>query len=103
MINIPDSLFKEIEAKKIYKLQKIYYYNEFIKDIINDLNERYHIITAYLGAKKYEKTEKKQIITNSFIEPCKDELIVALNLKLVDMPKTVSKKQKQIENEDQLQ
>lgn len=38
ILNIPDSLFKQLDIKKMYKLQKIYYYDIFIKNILDKFN-----------------------------------------------------------------
>lgn len=90
ILNIPDALFKfNVDIKKMYKLQKIYYYDIFIKDILNILNERYHIITSYINAKKFEKTEKKVITENKFIEKPKINIISVLNIEFVEVKKPI--------------
>lgn len=87
ILNIPDNLFKQLEIKKIYKLQKIFYYDIFIKDILNTLNQRYHIINSYINAKKFEKTEKKVIIENKFIEKPTISIVSKLNIEFVEVQK----------------
>ena len=87
ILNIPDNLFKQLEIKKMYKLQKIYYYDIFIKDILNTLNQRYHIINSYINAKKFEKTEKKVIIENKFIEKPTISIVSKLNIEFVEVQK----------------
>ena len=84
ILNIPDSLFKQLDIKKMYKLQKIYYYDIFIKNILNKFNQRYHDITAYMNAKKFEKTEKKVITENKFIEKPSINIISELIIELVE-------------------
>lgn len=68
----------------MYKLQKIYYYDIFIKNILNKFNQRYHDITAYMNAKKFEKTEKKVITENKFIEKSNIIIISELTIELVE-------------------
>ena len=87
ILNIPDNLFKQLEIKKMYKLQKIFYYDIFIKDILNTLNQRYHIINSYINAKKFEKTEKKVIIENKFIEKPTISIVSKLNIEFVEVQK----------------
>ena len=87
ILNIPDNLFKQLEIKKMYKLQKIFYYDIFIKDILNTLNQRYHIINSYINAKKFEKTEKKVIIENKFIEKPTINIVSKLNIEFVEVQK----------------
>lgn len=82
----------------MYKLQKIYYYDIFIKDILNTLNQRYHIINSYINAKKFEKTEKKVIIENKFIEKPTINLISKLNIEFVEIQKHIKQEEHQ-ENE----
>lgn len=103
ILNIPDSLFKfNVDIKKMYKLQKIYYYDIFIKDILNILNERYHIITSYINAKKFEKTEKKVITENKFIEKPKINIVSVLNIEFVEVKKPIKNNDnKQNEQENQ--
>ena len=84
ILNIPDSLFKQLDIKKMYKLQKIYYYDIFIKNILNKFNQIYHDITAYMNAKKFEKTEKKVITENKFIEKPSINIISELIIELVE-------------------
>lgn len=106
ILNIPDALFRcNPDIKKMYKLQKIYYYDMFIKDILNIFNERYHIITSYINAKKFEKTEKKVITENKFIEKSKVNIVSVLNIEFVEVKKPVKNNDnKQIEQnpEDEL-
>lgn len=87
ILNIPDNLFKQLEIKKMYKLQKIFYYDIFVKDILNTLNQRYHIINSYINAKKFEKTEKKVIIENKFIEKPTISIVSKLNIEFVEVQK----------------
>ena len=87
ILNIPDNLFKQLEIKKMYKLQKIFYYDIFIKDILNTLNQRYHIINSYINAKKFEKTEKKVIIENKFIEKPTISIVSKFNIEFVEVQK----------------
>lgn len=89
ILNIPDNLFKQLEIKKMYKLQKIYYYVNFINDILNTLNQRYHIINSYINAKKFEKTEKKVIVENKFIEKPTINLVSKLNIEFVEIQKHI--------------
>lgn len=65
IIAVKDSMFKNF-AKKLNKLQKIYYANEIFSKAFNKTSKMCNIIIAYLSAKRINPTTKKVEYVNTY-------------------------------------
>lgn len=78
IIAVKDSMFKNF-AKKLNKLQKIYYANEIFSKAFTKTCKMCNVIIAYLSAKRINPTTKKVEYVNTY-DNIKDTLSCELKL-----------------------